>query len=145
MNKTAWTVASVVLAVLLLAFTLVSKLMGGCTTMVECTSGFLPMKCHWTYIAVFSIGIAGTICAVAAIFQKTLAGRRAWALAAGLALLTAICVISPLGIGTCSHADSQCNSTAIVEYLLGGIGIVVSLVMAALADPDWASKPKNTL
>ncbi|MGN0037723.1 MAG: DUF4418 family protein [Coriobacteriales bacterium] len=145
MKKNAWMALGIVLAVLLAAIAAVSKLKGGCTAMLECANGVVPMKCHWTYIATSYAGAAGAVTALMAAFAGSCEGRRLTAIAAALFALVAMLLVSPLGIGTCSHADSLCNGTASIIYGIGAVAIVLAAVMAAKADPAAAERPTMSL
>lgn len=145
MKQGTWKILSIVLTVLMAAVAVVAIVMGGCTEMVECSGGYMPMKCHWTYVAVAFIGCGGAIAALAGAFQAQTGGKRMAALAAVLFAVVAVLVISPAGIGTCAHADSQCNQTAAVEYVLCAASAVLGIVMMARADAEKAAKPKQRL
>lgn len=145
MRKNIWILLGIALAVLLVSIAIVSKAKGGCTAMIECASGMVPMKCHWTFIATCYVGAAGAIVALLAAFARSCEGRRFSALAAGICAVVALLLVSPLGIGTCSHADSLCNGTAAIIYGMGAVAIVLAAVMAAKADPAAAERPKMSL
>lgn len=145
MKQGTWRALSIVLALLMAVAAVVAAAIGGCDMMIECTSGYMPMKCHWTFIAVTWIGAGGAVMALVGAFQKGAEGRRMAALAAAIAALVAIVVISPAGIGTCAHADSQCNMTAAIEYALCAVSIILGIVMVARADAEKAARPKQRL
>lgn len=145
MNKAIYKIFGLVLIVLFVALSIVSKVKGGCTGMIECTSAQVPMKCHWTFIAMIFVGIAGALTAALAFVATTCEGRRMASLAAALQALLAIVITSPLGIGTCAHADSPCNGTAAIVYVLAVLAIIIALVMAAKAQPEAEQKPKMQL
>lgn len=145
MKQGTWRAVSIVLAILMAAVAIVAAAMGGCDSMIECTGGYMPMKCHWTFIAVTWIGAAGAVVALAGAFQNETGGRRMAALGALLAAVVAVLVISPAGIGTCAHADSQCNTTAAIEYALCAASAVVAIVLIARADASKAARPKQRL
>lgn len=145
MKKNVWTALGIVLVVLFAAVAVVSQVKGACAGMIECASGQVPMKCHWAYIATTVTGIGGALIALLAAFSKTCEGRRMVSLAAVIVAVIAIVMLAPTGIGTCAHAESVCNSNAVVVYVLCVAAIIVGLVMAAKADPQAAEKPKMQL
>ena len=145
MKKKSWTVLGIVLAVLLAAIAIVSKVKGGCTAMIECSSGMVPMKCHWTFVATCYVGVAGAVMALLGSFAASCEGRRLSVAAAGICSAVAMLLASPAGIGTCAHADSLCNGTAAIVYGLGAVAIVLAAIMALKADPAAAERPKMSL
>ena len=145
MKKKAWSIFGLILVVVFAAITLVSHFKGGCTSMIECTSGSMPMKCHWTFIAATFVGLAGMVMGIVATMLEATDGRRAAVIGAMVSAIVVILIVSPIGIGTCAHADSMCNSTATIVYVLSAVAIILAIVMGVKADSAEAEKPKMTL
>lgn len=146
MNKDIWTIVSVIAAVLMAAVAVVSIAKGGCMGMIETAEGAqVPMKCHWSFTATGITGIAGCVIAVLACVAKTTEGRRMASIASLVTAVATIAIVSPMGIGTCAHAESMCRGTATIIYVICAIAIIVALVQAAKANPEGSAKPKMQL
>ena len=145
MKNSIWKILCIVVAVIFIAAGIYGKVAGACPTMIECTSGQVPMKCHWAYIATAYIGIAGGVLALCAAFTKTTDAHRLGAIAIIVAAIVFILILSPVGIGVCSHETSTCVITRTIVYVLCAINIILGIVMAVKANPDEADLPKMKL
>ncbi len=112
-NKKVCYIVNTIVLVALVATAIVSVAMGGCTKEIECTSGTVPMKCHWTFIAVPFILVPGIVASLCYYALKERLGRQACSLVATTCACMAVCLIS-FGIGTCSADDMHCQTTAMV-------------------------------
>lgn len=122
-----------------------SLVSGGCAAMLECTSGMVPMKCHWTFTAVpFALGI-GAVTSVGALLAKTTEGRRMAALGTLAASAAAALIVSPVGIGICAKAGMECHTAAYVIWAVCAISIVAAIAQMAKANPEAANAPKMKL
>lgn len=146
MNKNVWTIVSIVAAALMAAVAIVSIAKGGCMGMIETAEGAqVPMKCHWAFAATRMTGIAGCIIAILACVAKTAEGRRMASIASLVTAVATMAIVSPMGIGTCTHAESMCHGTATIVYALCAIVIIIALVQTAKANPEGSAKPKMQL
>lgn len=145
MKRGAWIALSAVVMLCLAIMTVVSVVKGGCTKLIECESGSFPMKCHWTFIATTVVGVLGIVTGLLTAVASQREGRRMGALATALAAVAAIVIASPVGIGTCAHAESMCHVTETVVYVTCAVATVLCLVLTVKADPAEAEKPKMQL
>lgn len=100
-----------------------------CTGLIETAMGKqIPMKCHWTAIAITVVAVVIAVIAIAGIVteQFTLSGITIFALATAIFVL----VSDSMGIGVCANPEMACHTTiayakacAIAE---GVIGVVLS-------------------
>ena len=142
MKAGTWKALGVVPVLCMVVVVAVSAAMGGCDKMIECTSGMMPMKCHWTFVAATFVGVAGVVSAVAALAAKTTEGRRVAALMT--IVVGAVVAVLPMDfvIGLCGNAEMECHRTALVVWVAVAVAIVVALVQMAKANPADAEKPK---
>ena len=145
MKQTTWKILCIVAAVLFIAAGVYGKLAGACPTMIECTSGQVPMKCHWAYIATAFIGGAGALLALCAAFAKNTDARRLGALSILIAALLFMAILSPFGIGVCTHETNPCVGARLVVYAMCIVNIVLAILMAIKANPQEAELPKMKL
>lgn len=145
MNDKTWKIACLVELCLLMAALLISTFMGGCTKQIECTSGNVPMKCYWTFLAVPLICIPGGW----AVFAAAVSGEKKVRRVAMLsALLSAVCSLLCIWvvIGICTGAGSHgCTPTAIATSVALGLSAALAVVLIAMADPKAADQPKMKL
>ncbi len=142
MRQRTWVILSVIEIIAILAVIGVSVGMGGCTKMIECVSGSVPMKCHWTFVATTVTSVGALLIAGAALFTKTREGRLVGAFATLVALGATLFITTPLGIGICSSPEMHCHQTAPVLWAAAGIGCVLALIQLIMANPDKADLPK---
>lgn len=119
-------VAAVVAAAMMAVIKFVAPV---CSGLIETAAGKqIPMKCHWTAIAVFVVAVLIAVVAIAGIVteQFTLSGIAIFALATAIFVI----VSDSLGIGVCANPEMACHTTiayakacAIAE---GVIGVVLS-------------------
>lgn len=145
MKNTAWKILSAIPLVCLAIGIAISIALGGCTTMIECTSGFVPMKCHWTFTATPYMLAIGAITSLGALTAKTKEGRRMAALGTLAACAAGVLVSSPAGIGICAKAGMTCHFTAYVVWAACVIAGIAAIVQLAKADPQAANAPKMKL
>ncbi|MDO4289656.1 MAG: DUF4418 family protein [Eggerthellaceae bacterium] len=145
MKAGVWKALGAVSVLCMIAVVAVSAVMGGCDKMIECTSGMMPMKCHWTFVAATFVGVAGVVSAIAALAAKTAEGRRVAALMT--IVVGAIIAVLPMdfAIGLCGNAEMECHHTALVVWIAVAVAVVVALVQVAKANPADAEKPKLKL
>ncbi len=145
MNEKTWKILCLVEICALMAAALIATFMGGCTKEIECTSGSVPMKCHWTFLAVPLICFPGAWAAFAAALSGEKKARRMAALSALVAALCALLCIWAV-IGICTGAGSHgCTPTAIATSVALGLSAVLACVLMAKADPKAAEAPKMKL
>ncbi len=127
--------------VVLVAAVIVSVAMGGCTTQIECVSGSVPMKCHWTFMAVpFALlpGIGAILCCYGV---KDRLGRLACRLVAVLAACSVVC-LTGFAIGVCSGEGMHCRTTANIVDGLCLLFLILSLVSGYVERAGDKDKPK---
>ena len=133
-------------AVVIAAAAVVAIAMGGCTKTIETAGGGqVPMKCHWTMIAVALVEVMGAFSALGLAFVKCKIGRRWLAVGGMLAQVLAVAVLYGPFMGLCGDAIMHCHTTAMVVAVLAAVAAVLCLVAAALADPKRAEMPKRGL
>lgn len=145
MKNNAWKILSAVPLMCLAVGIIASVAMGGCSTMIECTSGFVPMKCHWTFAAEPYALAAGVVTSMGALFAKTTEGRRMAALGTLAVCVAAALICSPAGIGLCAKAGMACWTTAYVVWAACGIAGIAAIAQLAKANPQAANAPKMKL
>ena len=131
----------------MLGIVLVSVLIGGCgMTITTAEGGTTPMRCHWTFLVVPAIGLAGLVMALCATLAKTTEGRRFSLLGVMLTALLAAYTCSSLGIGVCSGSDcTTCQTSGMWVEILGIVSALLAIVMLFLANPKTAQMPKRGL
>ena len=145
MGKTAWTVACAIGAVVMLALAGVSAFVGGCSAMIECANGSVPMKCHWVFVADTFIGVVGAVVASVAMSCKDQSGRRASAVGYVATAIVAACMPSSLAIGVCADAAMHCHGTAAIVWALSAAAVVIGVVQIVKSNPEAATMPKRSL
>lgn len=144
MKLGAYRAFGVATAVVIAIGALVAWAMGGCTAQIETAAGGqVPMKCHWTMIAVTLVEAMGAFSALGLAFVKCKVGRR-WLACGGLIAqaLALVALHTPL-MGLCGDASMHCHETALVVTVLAVVAAVLCIVAAALADPKRADLPKR--
>lgn len=137
-------VLGVVCAVVIAAAAVAAQAMGGCSADIETAAGaHVPMKCHWTMIAVCLVEIMGAFSALGLAFVKCKVGRR-WLAVGGILAQAFVfaALYSPL-MGLCGDTSMHCHSTATVVAVIAAVATVLCVVAIALADPKRASLPKR--
>ncbi len=146
MSKTAWSIVSVIGAVVMAAIAIVSAVMGGCDAMVELANGnSAPMKCHWTFVADTFIPIIGVVIALMAITCKDQSGRRAAAVGYIAVAIIAACMPASFGIGLCAMPEMHCHATATVVWALCAVAVIIGIVQVVKSNPAAADLPKRTI
>lgn len=146
MKMSAYRVLGVAAAVVIAAAAVVAIAMGGCTKPIETAAGGqVPMKCHWTMIAVALVEVVGAFSALGLAFVKCKIGRRWLAVGGMLAQVLAVAALYGPFMGLCGDATMHCHTTAMVVAVLAAVAVVLCLVAAALADPKRAEMPKRRL
>ena len=134
MNDTKMKVLWGVALLSFVAMFLFSLFMGGCTSTVDTASGgSVPMKCHWTFIAVKLVSLVGvTLAALGAISYDT-GGKRACLLGIDITNLVILGLMTDFfGIGVYSHEGSPCTTTKLCVTLCILVGIIASIVLSNL-------------
>lgn len=145
MKNNAWKILSTVPLVCLAAGIIVSIAIGGCSAIIECTSGFVPMKCHWTFAAEPYVLAAGVVTSAGALLAKTTEGRRMAAAGTLAACIAAALICSPAGIGLCAKAGMTCWTTAYVVWTTCGVASIAAIVQLTKANPQAVNTPKMKL
>ena len=145
MQKRAWAIVGAVECVVMAAIVAVSFISGGCSTLIECTGGSFPMKCHWAFVACGFVGIAGLVTALSALACTERASRRVAAVSLLAETVIAVLLTTPVGIGLCASPEMHCHLTAHLVWPLCAASAVLALVMFAKTDPGLAEKPKMRL
>lgn len=146
MKLSAYRVLGVATAAVCVVAVCLAWFLGGCTGAVETAAGgTVPMKCHWTIIAVFLIEVMAAFSTLGLAFVKCKIGRR-WLACSGVLAqaLVLIALYSPL-MGLCGDATMHCHLSANVLAVAAAVAIVLCVVAAALADPKRADMPKRGL
>lgn len=145
MKSSAWKILSAVPLACAAIGIIVSIANGGCAAMIECTSGMVPMKCHWTFTAVPYILAAAAVTSIGALLAKTTEGRRMAALGTIATFAVAALIATPAGIGICAKAGMTCWATAYVVWAACAIAIIAAIIQMVKADPEAANAPKMKL
>lgn len=145
MKNSAWKILSAVPPACLVVGIIVSLVNGGCSTMLECTSGFAPMKCHWTFTATPYVLAIGVTTSLGALVAKTKEGRRMAALGTLATCIVGAFVSSPAGIGVCAKAGMPCHFTAYAVWAACAVAAIAAIIQLAKADPEAANAPKMKL
>ncbi|MEE8721581.1 MAG: hypothetical protein SOI38_01135 [Eggerthellaceae bacterium] len=144
MSKKSWTITLALATAFFGVATLVSFVMGGCSTCIETTSGAcVPMHCHYAFIASGFICIAGAVASAVNLPGFGASAHRA--LAAVELSCAALCAGAIGAIGICSSASMHCHQTLHVVLSLLAAAAVVAVVQLAKANPKDAAKPKMRL
>ena len=144
MSKKAWTIVSAAAVLCMVGIIAASTLMGACEKMIECTTGNVPMRCHWAYIGTTIIGALGVVTSACALIAKGKESRRLLAVCTlAVAAACAVCLTS-VGIGICP-SGMQCQETAPVAWGLCVVAAVCAIVQVVKADPEQAELPKMGL
>jgi hypothetical protein len=145
MKKKKWDVISIVLVVLSLAATICAFALGGCSSCVETAAGgCVPMKCHWTFIAVGLIQIMAIAAAGMGFTTPGVHGRRVCT--AMVALVNVIGLFAFYGplMGLCASGDMPCHMHALVVSALQIISLVVAIYAFFACSPSQ-KKPKKEM
>lgn len=145
MKPTSWRVLGALTLAAMAVVVVISVVGGGCEKLIECTSGAVPMKCHWTFQATWLVGILGMASSGASIAARTKEGRRIAALMTLLICVAIALVPTSLVIGLCDGSAMQCHQTAHVVWAAAAIGAIAAVVQLAKADPEKADLPKMKL
>lgn len=130
--------------VLLVAAIVVSLAMGGCSEQIECVNGSVPMKCHWTFIAVPFVLLPGIGAALCYYGIKDRFGRQACSLVLAVAACSATCLIG-FGIGTCTGEGMHCRTTGNIVQFLCLLATILSLVSGPVDRRGGDDKPKRKI
>lgn len=147
MKNNVWRIVATITAICMLAIVAVAYFLGPCTGLIERADGGNPvnMKCHWSFIAMTIMGVAGAIIGILAAIANTKEGRRLTAGALATTFIGLIVVLSPAGIGTCAASTMMCVGHSYIIFGIAAVGTIVSLAMIAKADPAQADLPKMDL
>lgn len=144
MSSKAWKALSIFGCALGAALFVVS-LVGGCNGTIETSSGLIPMKCHWTFVAIACIAPVTLVGFLLAAWSRTKDARRIALVMTAATLLVITLLPTPLGIGICANAEMGCKLSAAISWGIDAVAFIVVIVLWAKADPQAASKPKKTL
>ncbi|WP_449314513.1 DUF4418 family protein [Rubneribacter sp.] len=144
MTATAWRAMSLVATTLAAAAALAAGVSSGCAACVETAAGAcVPMKCHYTFVAVCLVEALGAFGTLGLVFVKCKMGRR-WLAAVGLAAHAAALALMRTGLmGLCGDTSMHCHETALLCTALAAAGALACAVLIALADPRRATLPKR--
>ena len=141
MNRRAWTVASLIPCICMIAIIGVSVFLGGCDKLIECTTADVPMRCHWAYKGTAVLGALGLVASACTAFAKGKEARRLLAACTlATAAATAFCLTSA-GIGICP-GGMECQGNAPIVWGLSAVSALASAVQMVKADPEQAELPK---
>ena len=140
--KDTWKILMIVSALFGLAIGFLSLFHGECGGVIECTSGTVPMKCHWTFLVTAALGFGSAVMSIAGFFAHDSQARRLSALAV-LVLLAVAVITSWLLIGVC--AMHECNGNRTLLTVVIAINAVIAIIGCVKADPNKAEKPKARL
>ncbi len=107
--------------------------------------GQVPMKCHWTFVAVSWISVIGIATSLVSIISNTKDARRNISVISVVVYIVMIALLTPAGIGVCAHDGSACHGPAIAIGIAAGLAAIISIVMYFKCDPEIASRPIRTL
>lgn len=146
MKLGAYRALGVLTAVVIAAAAAVAWAMGGCTAQIETAAGGqVPMKCHWTMIAVVMIEALGAFMALGLALVTCKTGRR-WLACGGLVAQVLVLVALHTSLmGLCGDTTMHCHTTALVVTVIAVVAAVLCAVAAALADPKRSELPKRGL
>lgn len=134
MNDKAIKIFGIINLLAFLGCILFSVIMGGCSSPVELASGStMPMKCHWTFLAVPFVSLIGVIESVIMLIAKD---KNAVFVSACLSIVTvvvAFLLMTNFGIGVCGHSDAHCHSTRIAVSICSAVALLSSIVVVAKA------------
>ncbi len=146
MKKGPWIFVGVLNLICIAAVVVVAHVMGGCDHMLETTTaGQVPMKCHWSFVAVGYTGIIGIVSTLFGITGKRTGARR---VAACITIVTCVIVAlfpTDLVIGICANSEMHCHTTAYVVWALAAVSAILSIVQIIGANSEKADRPKMTL
>lgn len=146
MNSRTWAALSGFTLVAMAGATQTSLLLGGCDGMIECTSGFVPMKCHWTFVATALVSLIGVVSSIAGMFlAKSKDARRIAALVTLATSIVIALIPTSFVIGLCNGDGMTCHQTAIIVWVDMAAVAIASLVQLAKADIASSKKPKMKL
>ena len=134
--------------VVFLVSLLIAVIMGGCSTPVELASGStMPMKCHWTFVAVASVSVIGIVLSACILIFRD--RKTTEALTVGLVFTMIIIgfLMSNYGIGVCTHSDAHCRITMTVISFCMLVSMVcsLSLLRRARKKEEDADVPSKTV
>lgn len=133
--------ALLVLAGLLLA--VFAQWLGGCVGLIEKVGGgAVPMKCHWTMIAVKYLGLALAVLAFGQLFLRTKEARRYAAVTIMVVGLVTLILTTSAGIGICADVTMICHRTALALRLDLAVLLVLALIQFIRPLPREARPPK---
>lgn len=143
MKQQTWILISALQAAVMVAIAIVAVVLGPCTEVLELADGTTaPMKCHWTYVTVTALAVAGAVFALISCVLGTKEGRRIAQVAQLFNLVLIVCFPLFL-IGTCAMPEMQCNITKIYVFVLAAVDVVLILIAFARADPARADLPRE--
>ena len=121
-----------------------SVLLGGCETLIECTSGGVPMRCHWAYLATGFTGVLAVVSAGLGLLAKGKEARRvSAAMTLSIAAASAL-LLTDFGIGVCP-GGMQCQESIWFVWAGCAVSAVAAIAQFALADPAAEQLPKMSL
>lgn len=140
--KDIWKILMVVSALLGLAIGILSIVKGDCGGVIECATGNVPMKCHWTFLATSALGFGSAVMSLVGLGARTKNARVMVAIAI-LVMLVVTAVIAWALIGVC--AMHECNGNRTLLTVIIALNAVIALIGCAKADPNKADMPKARL
>ena len=127
---------------------LLAVIMGGCSTPVELASGStMPMKCHWTFVAVSSVSVIGIVLSACILIFRDKKITYALTIALVFTMVVIGFLVSDYGIGVCTHSDAHCRTTmnAILACCLVGLVCSIPLQRKARRKEEGADVPPKTV
>ena len=132
MNDTKMKVLWGIVLLAFVAIFLFSQFMGGCSSTVETAAGgTVPMKCHWTFIAVKIVSLVGVLFAALGAISYDSGGRRVCLVGVDIINLAILTIMTGIfGIGTCSHDGSLCSTTKLCVLLCMTVAIIAAIFLS---------------
>ena len=130
-NKSTMAVAIVEAVAAVFMLLAVKVIAPVCTGMVETAAGKqVPMRCHYTDVAVTLFAVLLLVCAVACFVTKQKAACGIMAIAIGVCGFLALS--STLGMGICANPDMACNTTAPFIKLCSTLAVLTGAISVFL-------------
>lgn len=122
-------VFAVLAAIAFVAIAGVGLGIGGCEKLIETASGGqMPMKCHWSFVAIPFIAAIGIIASLLSLAGDSKRSKQVCG-AVSVATCAVIAAIpSPIGVGLCTNASMSCHQTYYITLGIMALAAIFSLV-----------------
>ena len=96
-----------------------------CDGMIETAKGMeVPMKCHWTDVALLYLGIATVVVAIANIIKNSKSTLELL----GMGVLSIAITMDNVGIGVCKMEGMACHTMKTFAIVIGVVYIVLGIL-----------------